>query len=167
MTTFAKGLAAGTIQAPARTSWWPRHTRTMMRYLALSGTQTPNAKVEIANNMKKVSQEWEYMTPKAAKHGLMIEHSALEVALVDAGRLHLVNDIDAIGKKLLENANQLAAVLGIAIVEFPEECFRRLFLGHVKLYSESVRNKLEGIVVNGSEMESNMLQLADFTAEWI
>lgn len=167
MTTFAKGLAAGTIQAPARTSWWPRHTRCMMRYLALSGTKTPNAKLEISNNMQKVAEEWEGIVPKAAKHGLMVEHAALEISLVDAVRLNREADIDRIGKKLRDNASQLTAVLGIAIVEFPEEQFGRLFLNHIKLYAGSVRNKIEGAVVNNAGIESNMLQLADLTAEWL
>jgi hypothetical protein len=167
MTTFAKGLATGTIQAPPKTSWWPRHTRTMLRYLALSGTKTPNAKIEIQGNMQKVAQEWEAMIPKVAKQGLMIEHAALEVALVDAVRLNKDADIDAIGKKLVDNAGQLSAVLGIAIKEFPEEHFRRLFMDHVGLYAGSVRKKIEGVVVNSAEIESNMLHLADFTAEWL
>lgn len=167
MTTFAKGLASGTIQAPPKTSWWPRHTRTMLRYLALSGDKTPNAKIEIQGNMEKVAQEWEAMIPKVAKQGLMIEHAALEVALVDAVRLNKEADIDSIGKKLLDNAGQLAAVLGIAIKEFPEEYFRRLFMDHVGLYAGSVRKKIEGVVVNSAEIEANMLQLADFTAEWL
>jgi len=167
MTTFAKGLASGTIQAPPKTSWWPRHTRTMLRYLTLSGTKTPNAKIEIQGNMQKVAQEWEAMIPKVAQQGLMIEHAALEVALVDAVRLNKEADIDGIGRKLLDNAGALAAVLGIAVKEFPEEHFRRLFMDHVGLYAGSVRKKIEGVVVNSAEIESNMLQLADFTAEWL
>lgn len=167
MTTFAKGLASGSIQAPPKTSWWPRHTRTMMRYLSLSGVKTPNAKIEIQGNMQKVAQEWEAMIPKVAQQGLMIEHARLEVSLVDAVRLNKEADIDAIGKRLIDNAVQLAAVLGIAIKEFPEEHFKRLFMVHVGLYSGSVRKKIEGVVVNHAEIESNMLQLADFTAEWL
>jgi hypothetical protein len=167
MTTFAKGLASGTIQAPPKTSWWPRHTRTMLRYLTLSGTKTPNAKIEIQGNMQKVAWEWEALIPKVARQGLMIEHATLEISLVDAVRLNNEADIDSIGKKLLENASQLSAVLGIAIKEFPEEHFRRLFMDHVGLYAGSVRKKIEGIVVNSAELESNMLQLADFTAEWL
>lgn len=167
MTTFAKGLATGTIQAPAKTSWWPRHTRAMMRYLTLSGSKTPNTKLEIANHLQKAAQEWEAMSPKAAQQGLMIEHSTLEMALVDAVRLHREGDIDAIGKRLIDNAGQLAAVMGIAIVEFPEESFRRLFRDHVKLYAGCARQKIEGVMVSSAEMESNMLQLADFTSEWL
>jgi hypothetical protein len=166
MTTFAKGLAAGTIQAPAKTSWWPRHTRGMMRYLALSGQKTPQARVEISSTLKKGAQEWEAMIPKTAQQGLMIEHVALEIALVDAVRLNREEDIDGIGKKLFANTNQLSAVLGIAVVEFPEENFKRLFMDHVGLYAGSVRKKIEGVVVQSAEMESNMLQLAGFTAEW-
>lgn len=167
MTTFAKGLAAGTIQAPAKTSWWPRHTRTMMRYLALSGMKTPQARAEIASNMLKTAKEWEEMVPKAAQHGLMVEHATLEIALVDAVRLNKEDDIDGIGKQLLVNANQIASVLGIAVVEFPEEHFKRLFMDHVGLYAGSVRKKVEGVVTQSAELESNMLQLADFTAEWL
>ena len=138
-----------------------------MRYLALSGAKTPNAKIEIQGNMQKGAQEWEAMIPKVAKQGLMIEHAALEIALVDAVRLNKEADIDGIGRKLLDNAGQLAAVLGIAVKEFPEEHFRRLFMDHVGLYAGSVRKKIEGVVVNSAEIESNMLQLADFTAEWL
>jgi hypothetical protein len=139
----------------------------MLRYLALSGGKTPAAKMEIANNMEKVAQEWEEIVPKAAKHGLMVEHAALEISLVDAVRLNREADIDAIGKKLLANAGQLSAALGIAIVEFPEEQFRRLFMDHVRLYAGSVRKKIEGAAAHNAELESNMLQLADFTAEWL
>jgi len=167
MTTFAKGLASGTINAPAKTSWWPRHTRTMMRYLALSGMKTPQARAEIGNHLQKGAQEFEAMLPKAAQHGLMIEHVILEMALVDVVRLNREADIEGIGKKLLANTHLLTAALGISVVKFPEELFKRLFMDHVGLYAGSVRKKIEGVVTHNSEMESNMLQLAAFTAEWL
>jgi hypothetical protein len=40
-------------------------------------------------------------------------------------------------------------------------------MDHVGLYAGSVRKKIEGVVVNSAEIESNMLHLADFTAEWL
>jgi hypothetical protein len=139
----------------------------MMRYLALSGAKTPQARAEIACSMLQTAKEWEKMVPKAAQQGLMVEHATLEMALVDAVRLNRESDIDEIGKQLLANAGQISAALGISVVEFPEEHFKRLFMDHVGLYAGSVRKKAEGVVVQSAETESNMLQLAGFTAEWL
>lgn len=129
--------------------------------------KTPQARSEISANMQKGAEEFEQMVPKVAKQGLMLEHVALEMALVDAVRLNREEDIDGIGKKLLMNTHLLSAALGIAIVEFPEEYFKRLLMDHVSLYAGSVRKKIEGVVTRSSEIECNMLKLAGFTTEWL
>lgn len=167
MSTFAKGLVSGTIQTPARMSWWPRHVRALMEVLALSGTKTFAKAPDAWSELEAVAKEWETLCPKAAQHGLMIEHSLLEIGLIEAVRKNSAEEIERIGEQLFENATEMSAVLGISIQEFPEEHFKKLFSDHVALYAGSVRKKIVGARVGSAEFESNTLALADFTAEWL
>lgn len=167
MTTFAKGLVSGTIKTPAKMSWWPRHVRALMEVLSASGMKANESSPEAWTQLEAVAKEWETMCPKPAQHGLMLEHSLLEIALMDSVRKNKPEEIERIGDQLFDNATELSAVLGISIVQFPEEHFKKLFSDHVALYAGSVRKKIEGVKVNSGEMESNTLALADLTAEWL
>lgn len=167
MTDFAKGLAAGTIVAPATTSWWPRHSRAMMKYLTLSNTKTPSVQAETAMALQLGAKEWEQMVPKAAQRGIMLDHVKLELALVDAVKSSDVKVIEGLGRSLFQNTTELAAVMGIAIVEFPEEVFKRLLMDHVGSFATAVRKKIEGTAYSPSRMEAVTLQLAALTAEWL
>jgi hypothetical protein len=167
VTTFAKGLVSGTIKTPARMSWWPRHVRALMEILAATGTKPVGGAPGAWGELEAVAKEWETLCPKPAQHGLMLEHSLLEIALIDSVRKNSAQEVDRIGEQLFENATELSAVLGISIVQFPEEHFKKLFSDHVALYAGSVRKKIEGVRVTSGEMESNTLALADLTAEWL
>lgn len=166
MTTFAKGLMSGTIQAPAKTSWWPRHMRALNKVLASSGAKSKNSS-EALIELEAVAKEWDNLCPMAARHGLMLEHAMLEVALIDAVRKNNVEEIETIGKKLYDNAVENAAVLGISIQQFPEEQFKKLLSEHVALHAGCVRKKMEGVKPGSPEMESNIFALADLSAEWL
>lgn len=165
-TSFAKGLAAGTIDAPPRTSWWPRHTRGIHKYLVLSGGKTPNGRHAVVDTLRLEAREWEELVPKNAKQGIMDEHVGLEIDLVDAVRNGNTKRLEELGKKLLSNSTYMTAALGIAIPEFPEKSFRQLLVNHVSLYAMAVRKDMEGIVASKKEVEANTIQLAALTAEW-
>lgn len=167
MTTFAKGLVSGTIQAPAKTSWWPRHARTLLEMLSFSEAKALADTPKPWTQLEAIAKEWEALCPSAAKHGLMLEHALLEVALIDAVRKNKTEDINTVGKQLFDNAAEIAAVLKIAIPHFPEQQFKKLLCDHVALYAGSVRKKMEGAKVGGADMELNTLSLADLTAEWL
>lgn len=166
MSNFAKGLVAGTIHTPPKMSWWPRHMRALSKIVAAADPKGPKLP-EGWPQLEDVAKEWEAFCPKSARHGLMHEHSLLEVALLNSVRKNDVEDIERIGKKLYENVTEMSAVLGIAIVQFPEKQFKKLFGDHVALYAGCVRKKIEGVAANRAEMESNTLALADLTAEWL
>lgn len=166
MTDFTKGLVAGTVKVSAKVAWWPSHLRSLLRHLHATQVRTVSAIAGIEEDLVTGATEWESLVPKAAKQGLMIEHVKLETSLVDASRKNDEKKLDQLGKKLFDNATEIAAVMGIAVVEFPEAAFRRLLRDHVGLYATSVRKKLEGSKEPNLKLEANTLQLAAFTAEW-
>lgn len=167
MTNFAKGLAAGTIVVPAKTSWWPRHTRALLRHLTLSSGKTAAAKGGVIDILKLGAKEWEDIIPRAASCGVMDEHVALEIELVDAVKKNDIVRLESVGKRLVSNTTQLTAVMGIAIPEFPEKCFKHLLMDHVSLYATAVRKHIEDGTGNRKEIDANTLQLAAMTAEWL
>lgn len=166
MTDFTRGLVAGTVKVSPKVAWWPSHLRALLRHLHASQVRTSQAVGGTIEDLIGGAREWEALAPKPARQGLMIEHVRLETALVDASRKNDEKKIDQIGKKLFDNATQIAAVMGIAVVQFPEEIFRRLLRDHVGLYANSVRRKIEGSKEPNLKLEENTLQLAAFTAEW-
>lgn len=166
MIDFTKGLVAGTIKVSPKVAWWPSHVRGLLRHLQATQVRTSQAVAGLDEDLFNGAKEWEALVPKPARQGLMIEHVRLETALVDASRKNDEKRIDQIGKKLFDNATAIAAVMGIAVVGFPEEIFRRLLRDHVGLYATSVRKKIEGSREPNVKLEENTLQLAAFTAEW-
>lgn len=166
MDNFAKKLAAGLVSVPSRLSWWPRHSRMMIRYLSM-GADVMNS-VENFRQMTGMSAvEWESVIPMAARKGLMGHHSALELSLVDAAKRADETAIEKLGILLIENSEEMAASFGRSIVEFPEGKFHKLFAEHVASFAELVRIKIEGEHKrNGERMERNTIELAAFTAEW-
>lgn len=164
---FAKGLAAGTIEVPPRTSWWPRHMRGIQKYLLLSQGKTPNGRQAIVDTLRLEAREWEDRVPKNARHGIMDDHVELEIELVEAVRKSNLKRLEAIAQDLVSNTTQMSAVLGVSIPEFPEEFFKHLLIDHVSLYAAAVRKDIEGVITNKKEVEANTLQLAALTAEWL
>jgi hypothetical protein len=165
MADFAKKLAAGMISVPQVISWWPRHSRMMLRYLIEDRTLQS---IEAAKQSIVAScMEWESAIPAAARKGLMGHHAALEVKLADLSRAPNAAKIDKIGALLIENAGEMAASFGRSIVEFPEEAFHKLFIEHVASFVEIVRLHMEGCDKKmGPRMERSTLCLAAFTGEW-
>jgi hypothetical protein len=166
MEHFAKKLAAGLVSVPSRLSWWPRHSRMIVRYIS-TGPEALNAAENVRQMASMSSSEWEAGIPAAARKGLMGHHTALEMALADAAKAGDVRTIERLGSLLAENAEEMAASFGRSIVEFPEGRFFRLLGEHVSSFTEIVRLKVEGSHKKaGERMEMNTVQLAAFTAEW-
>ncbi len=167
---FAAKLIAGKANASPRASWWPRHGRSMSRYLLLSEGSTPNALKEVKDTITMGCSEWEKILPAPARHGLMTIHAALEMALVDAVRLRPADGraIERIGDQLLENAIRQAEKYATTMVSFPETTFRKLFEEHVMLFTRAVRLRKEKTQGQSAEEreEGNTVALAAFTAEW-
>ena len=116
------------------------------------------------------ASEWESMLPTKSLPGLMVEHSGLEMSLVEAAAECDGPRIDRIGDYLLANVQEHAKLYGTTILSFPEDSFRKLMEEHVLLFARAVRLKMEG---NSSEFtgceerrRANTLALAAFTAEW-
>lgn len=167
MADFAKKLAAGMVSVPSRLSWWPRHTRTMSRYLIVSGAELGSSAKAVKETFLLGAVEWEAFIPPAARKGLMDQHSSLEITLVDAAKAGDAGKIERTGAFLTENAEEMAASFGRSVVEFPEGRFRKLMCEHVASFVEIVRLKIEGSIGEaGARMEKNALSLAAFTAEW-
>jgi len=166
MDLFAKKLAAGLVTVPSRLSWWPRHSRLMVRYMCI-GHETPNTIQSIRQAASMNCLEWEAGVPVAARHGLMCHHTDMEMGLVDAVREDDPAKIERLGSLLVENAEEMSASFGRSIVEFPESQFLRLFAEHVVSFAELVRLKMERSTKrSGERMDRNTVSLAAFTAEW-
>lgn len=166
MDDFAKKLAAGLVSVPSRLSWWPRHSRMMVRYLFV-GDKTSNSQDNVHQSVAMSCAEWEGAIPMSARKGLMKHHSAMELSLVDAAKAGNSGKIEKLGSLLIENAAELSASFGRSIVEFPEHKFHMLLGEHVSSYAEIVRLKMEGILKkSGERMERNTIALAAFTTEW-
>lgn len=166
MADFAKKLAAGLVSVPSRMSWWPRHSRMMCRYL-LSGKKMVYSLETERQIIEMSCKEWEATIPESARKGLMGHHTTLEMTLVDAVKKGKPERVDKIGSLLIENAEEMAASFGRCVVEFPEGRFHYLLGEHVASYVEIVRLSTEGSVKKaGDRMDSNILSLAAFTAEW-
>lgn len=165
MDNFAKKLAAGLVSVPSRMSWWPRHSRSMIRYACLGHEKQP-ASENVRQMISMTCMEWEGLIPTAARKGLMGHHALLEMQLADAAMMKDCAKIEKTGSLLLENAEEMAASFGKSVVEFPEMQFLKLLAEHVVSYAELVRKKVEAVNPNGSRMENNTIALAAFTNEW-
>jgi hypothetical protein len=166
MDTFAKKLVEGLIQVPSRISWWPRHSREMIRFLHLE-RDTKSSHEKIRNIVGKNATEWESGICITARKGLMRHHGLLEVELVEAARSKKASKIDKIGSLLAENTEEMAASFGKSVVDFPEMQFVRLLAEHVGSFVEMVRWNVEGAMKKPVDrMERNTVSLAAFTAEW-
>lgn len=166
MDHFAKKLAAGLVDVPARMSWWPRHARMMVRYLCIEH-ETKSTIQSIRQGVAMNCLEWEAAIPIASRRGLMCHHANIEMGLVDALKINDATKTEKFGSLLIENAEELAASFGRSIIEFPENQFLRLLSEHVVSFVELVRMKAEKTFKrSGDRMERNTVSLASFTAEW-
>lgn len=171
MIDIAKNLVQGTLKAPAKLTWWPRHSKAMMRYLKFSDAFGPEIFSAAKDEIVKCAAEWESLVPPPARHNLMAEHSFYKTALVDCARSSDVTGISRIGNALYSNAREISAKLAVGIREFPEEKFVALLDDSVGAFTQTLRRLLSENASDRSErsqrIEKTTLALAVFCAEWL
>lgn len=169
---FSSALMSGKADASAKTRWWPRHSRGMSRYVALS-PEGEGASLRSARELLMMgATEWEVSICRSSHPSLMTDHAAFEIALIDGGMRKDVVAMETAGQRLLENAKaQVEFYSAKAVEEFPVGTFYGLLVEHVKLFTEAAHYHLareERKFLDCEERrERNTLSLAAFTAEWL
>ncbi len=168
---FSASLMSGKADASAKTRWWPRHSRSMSRYVALSSEGDGVALKSVRELLMMGATEWEVSICRSSHPSLMTDHSAFEIALIEAGMRKDVVAMETAGAKLLENAKAQAEFYALRVDHFPAGTFYGLLVEHVKLFTEAAHLHMardERKFLDCEERRSrNTLSLATFTAEWL
>lgn len=168
---LATKLMSGKSEASLKTQWWPRHSRLMARYLALSLGDGGAAQKSVQDLLVSGCKDWEVSVLRSSKPGLMEEHAAYEIELIDAVVKGDLEAIDRIGGLLLQNVKSQTQLHLVKAENFPSKTWLDLFSQHVTLFIESVQWHMSNDNRNFEECErrrqQNTLALAAFTAEWL
>lgn len=164
-------LLSGHGEMPARTKWWPRHSKDMSRFLLLSGSPDRRATLSTRQLLVSGALEWDEIVCGIRKPGPMSDHAKLEVSLVEAAlRTDLVR-IRKIGESLTENVNDLVDASTILASEVPRGRLKGLLAQHVSSFVESVMRYMEGnekaFVDCEQRRSENTVALAAFMTEWV
>lgn len=165
---FVKELMSGKAEASAKTRWWPRHSRSMTRYLE---TGDAAAKKAVRDTMMVGANEWEASICRPNPPSLMLEHVALEIALIDAAMRKDVGSMERVGTRLTANAKAQTEFYVSRVKEFPSARWFALLMGHIKLFTETARYHMACDEKRFMECEArrqdNTLALAEVTTEWL
>jgi hypothetical protein len=168
---YVARLIAGNSEAPARTRWWPRHSRTLARYVMFSRDTDSVARKPVRDLLMMGATEWEASICRGATPGLMNEHAALELAFADAAARHDTASMEKIALRFMVNTKAQTEFYGARVTEFPQASFYTLLMGHVTLFTESIRCRMAKDVASicdcETKRERNTLALAELTTEWL
>ncbi len=173
---FSEQLNAGTAVLSPMASWWPRHAGCCLQYLTARVAGNATASETAADLLSDLSAEWHKAVPATARvksassGGLMGDHAALEMALVDASIAGDERAIERAGVRLQENALTQREKYTEAIPGFPTERFRALMKDHMALLVETIRRTIAsdatGLLACTKRRNQNTAALAAFAAEW-
>jgi hypothetical protein len=173
---FAGKLNAGTAEVTRIASWWPRHSSSCVQYLLARVLADDDAARNAADILSDLASEWHKTVPASARRrsasagGLMGDHSALEMALVDASVGGDAHAIERAAARLQENALVQREKYAAAIRDFPKDRFAALMKDHLSLFVEMVRCRISGDVEGAEACErlrnQNNAAMAAFVAEW-
>jgi hypothetical protein len=166
---LATRLISGHDRAPAKTSWWPRHSRLSLQYMdALLVGQKSEVKA-VESVVTRCSEEFETLF-FGAPNFLMLEHSELELNLIDASLAGSPEKVTDIGAKLESNLRSIVKEFQERVPNFPSARYAYLLAQHVANFAAAVRLNLREEGVGHALIEAshnkNTVSLAGFTAEW-
>lgn len=169
---FVTKLMSGKAEASAKTRWWPRHSRSMARYLSLSSGGNAGAALKSVREMMMMgATEWELTICRSSTPALMTEHAAYEIALIDAAMRKDTRAMEQAADRLLANAKAQTEFYALKVEGFPSNTWYTLMLQHCKLFAESARHCMEKHDRDFDDCEArrqqNTLALASCTAEWL
>ncbi len=175
--SMSSRIASGEAVVTSMTAWWPRHSAAILRYALERQADADEAVVGAAQDSATlIAGEWEQGVPCAAKRragaslGIMTEHTALEVNLIEAVKAGDPQAIERAYQKLMDNAAAHSGRYAKALSSFPKGRFDKLMRDHIALLVEWLKKSLETDPKALEECErrrdENTAALASFTAEW-
>ncbi len=173
---FSGQLNAGTAVLSQMASWWPRHAGCCLRYITARVSRDETGARAAADLLSDLAGEWHKAVPSTARPraamsgGLMGDHAALEMSLVDASVSGDEGAIERAGIRLQENALTQREKYTETIPGFPTERFRALMKDHMALLVETIRCGIGGDAVGlkacAKLRDRNTAALAAFATEW-
>jgi hypothetical protein len=169
--SYVSKLMSGSGEIPARTRWWPRHSKDMTRFLLLAGTPDRRAMLSHRQLLMSGALEWDETVCGLRKEGPMSDHAKLEIALVEAAIKTDLVRIRKIGESLTKNVQDIVDASTIRSSEIPTGRLRVLLAQHVGSFVESVMQYMDENEKKFMECEhrrnDNTLALAAFATEWV
>ena len=165
--SLADKLAAGTAIASVSASWWPSHTCSVSTYIKAMGSAEEGQ--ALGDNAMHIAKAWDSHVGDG--QDLMILHTSLELALVDAaGKADSVaiDEIQgALEKNIIEQINWHVR----RTTTFPKATFEVLMRTHIRLFLEAVIHKMDRNNRKLSLWERkrghNAVSLGALMTEWI
>lgn len=169
---FATKLAEGATQAPALTSWWPRHARLVANCVYLKDCHEDFDRSALA--ARGLGAEWERRVPfsmrprRGSTLGLMTEHAVLEIALLQAVFQGDEAGVDKYSQRLLKNAEVQNDRYGKHLRGFPKGRFRHLMREHISTLMTLTMHWLDAGEMEGPEeaYRTTTAAMAALSTEW-
>ncbi len=137
--SLADKLAAGTAIASVSASWWPSHTCSVSAYIKAMGSAEEGQ--ALGDNAMQVAKQWD--SHVGDNQDLMILHTSLELALVDAAAKADSVVIDKVSQALEKNIIEQLNWHARRIATFPKATFEGLMRTHSRLFLEAVVHKMD------------------------
>jgi hypothetical protein len=164
---LADKLVAGTAEASRSAVWWPKHSLMIGTHLG-EAWGAPNRR-ESETSIIRVGQEWDILVGDGA--GMMAEHSALEIGLVDAAGDADCVAIDQIQSALEENLKKQQSWHVNRLQNFPERTFVTLMRDHIRLFLEAVIHKMDcdrrKLLLCEGKRGHNAVSIGMLMTEWV
>ena len=165
--SLADKLVAGTAIASVSASWWPSHTCSVSAYIkAIPGEK---GRQSLGDNAMHIAKGWD--SHVGDDHDLMILHTSLELALVDAAATADSVAIDEIQRTLEKNIVDQRNWHGRRMQTFPKVTFETLMRTHIRLFLEAVIHKMDGnnrkLSLWDRKRGHNAVSLGALMTEWI
>lgn len=177
--SFVANLISGRGDASQKMRWWLKHGSAMSLYIQKWASKKKiDGRLERAAIRAKIGQgclDWGTLVYHDQKTPLMTEHAQLELAMIDEA-LGLPEGEDprellSISEFMMENVDKQVLHHQFNIKEFPADRFRDLLLGHMRLFTESVRWFVTPDMNRYASCEeqrmANAVALAAFSTEWL
>ena len=165
---LADKLAAGTAaDASLSASWWARHS--CSGYVYIKAMRDLKERKVSGAAAVRVAKNWDAHV--GDPNGLMLQHTAFELSMVDAAATGDSVAMDHIRGALEKNIQEQAVWYSKRVEGFPTRTFIDLMRTHVRLFLEAVIHKMDGNRRKLSFCEQkrghNAVSLGTLMTEWI
>lgn len=165
--SLADKLAAGTADASTSASWWPRHSCSI--YVYIKAMRDLEERKAPGTTAIRIAKGWDGHVGDPS--GLMLQHTELELSMIDAASMGDSAAIDRIQAVLEQNVQDQAVWYSNRFKSFPSRTFVELMRAHVRLFLEAVIHKMDGdrrkLSLCESKRGHNAVSLGALMTEWI